>query len=126
MFLATIGDDDLSIAVGGNHLSDDAIICVTVRRQGLLHQRIQFTEEELTMLHRVIAIPSNIICKFTMNGCRWYTVTWMESDTSGDLDSIYLSVNFDDDAAIIVRPPLAEQFVSVIATVVDLLKTHVN
>ena len=120
MFLTRIRCNDDSVSIGGHRLSGEVVVCITARQNGH-QQRLEFTKEELKMLNRVIAIPSDIICKFTTSGVRYFCLTWMESN-GPELDSIYLSMNFDEESTIVIRPPLAEQFVSVVDAVVGLIQ----
>ena len=70
-------------------------------------------------LRRFASVPSDIITRFS-NGSDRYTITWMSTDTV-ELDSIYLSVNYQDDVANEVKPPLTERSLYMLDEVCELL-----
>lgn len=121
IFLSILKAGDESVTIGGNRLNEVVTVCITARRGNNVIKRISFGRDEFLMLPRFLFEPTDLICRFTTNGVRTYTITWMESD-SPQLDSIYLSLNYDDDEAVIIRPPLAAMFVALVRDVCDVIK----
>lgn len=115
LFLERVAHEGVILSVSGDRNNDEMTVYITMT-EGNTCKRIAFKSvDDFQTFCKFIRIPTDMIVRLSNNG-NLYTITWMESD-SANLDTIYLSTNYDEENAMEIRPPLTQQFLRMLRDV---------